>query len=157
MFVPWFATTCAPYYANYATTFMYSPSDIRIPWHTLLHTHRETWQAQEARLDQRQCVRESGNLVENSCPLLSLPLTLAWQQPEIWGLSRPLSWEKRTGQHTYTEKSFCLCSLFHSPSLTQTYKDERKPFVYAHSLIQSVTNRNLCFTYTLPLPPSQNH
>lgn len=94
------------------------------------------WLAKEVKVDQRPCVRKPDYLIESSCPLLSLPLTLTWQQPEIWGLSRPLSWERGTGQHTYTLKSFCFCSLSHSHSLSQTYKEERKPFVYAHSLIQ---------------------
>lgn len=126
------------YYANYTPNFHAFPplTNIYPDTNSWIHTQGETWSAKEAKLDQRPCVRESGYLVENSCPSLSLLLTLAWQQPEIWGLSRPLSWEKRTGQHTYTQKSFCLCSLSPSPSLAQTYKEERKPFVYAHSLIQ---------------------
>lgn len=81
---------------------------------------------------------ESGYLIENSCPSLSLLLTPAWQQPEIWGLSRPLSWgRKKKGQDsTHTLRKAFVSALSHSPSLIQTYKEERKPFVYAHSLIQ---------------------
>lgn len=129
-------------------------------WHrlTLTHTHTfrgETWLTKEAKLDQRPCVREPGYLVENSCPLLSLPLTPAWQQPEIWGLSRPLSWGKRTGQHTYTQDSFCLCSL--SLSLAHPGLQRRKKAVCLCSFTHSVTNRNHRFTYTLPPPTSQNH
>lgn len=144
-----------PYYANYTPTFICSSSDIDLPWHTLIHLGGETWLAKEATLDQRPCVREPGYLVENSCPLLSLPLTPAWQQPEIWGLPRPLSWGKRTGQHTYTQNSFCLCSL--SLSLAHPGLQRRKKAVCLCSFTHSVTNRNHRFTYTLPLPSSQNH
>lgn len=51
----------------------------------------------------------------NSCPLLSP--TLVWQQPEIWGLPRPLFWEKKDRTaHPNSEK---LLSLF-TRSVTQT-------------------------------------
>lgn len=141
-FLPWFATTCAPYYANYTP-----PFHVLSLWHTLIHTYKrrgEDLAGEGSRAGSKACVcmsvcvweSEPGYLVENSCPLLSLPLTPAWQQLEIWGLCRPLSWERRTGRHTYSQKSFCLCSLSRSPLLTHTYKEERKPFVYAHSLIQ---------------------
>lgn len=127
--------------------------------HTLTHTHTlgvggwgGAWLVKEAKLDQRPCVREPGYLVENSCPLLSLPLTPAWQQPEIWGLSRPLSWGKRTGQHTYSQNSFCLCSFSLSPWLTRTYKEERKLFVHAQSLIQPQTEIFVSHVHSLCQP-----
>lgn len=135
-------------------------------WHQLCtscrlqqtHIHMNEWMrrwlAKEPKLDQRPCVGK-GYLIENSCPSLSLPLTLAWQQLEIWGLSRPLSWEKDTGRHTYALKSFCFISLPHSPSLTQTYKEERKAFVFARSLTQLQIEIFVSYKHTLP--SSQTH
>lgn len=146
------------------TTLIATPTFIC--WHTLTLTHiyvmintfgggGAAWLAKEVKMDQRPCVRKPDYLIENSCPLLSLPLTLTWQQPEIWGLSRPLSWERGTGQHTYTLKSFCFCSL--SLSLALSDIQRRKKAVCLCSFTHSATNRNLRFIYTLPLPPSQNH
>lgn len=114
--------------------------------HTYIHAHRGT-------LDQKLSVRQPGYLVENSCPLLSLPLTPAWQQPEIWGLPRPLSWEKRTGQHIHSEKLLSLLSL----SLACSDIQRRKKAICLCSFTHSATNRNLRFTYTLSQPHSQNH
>lgn len=94
-------------------------------------------------LDQRPRVREPGVPRRKQ-----LPLAVSASHPGLTAARnmRPLQTsvlgKKKigTGQRTYTQKSFCLCALSlsfsHSPSLTQTYKEERKPFVYAHSLIQ---------------------
>lgn len=116
-------------------------------WHTYTLTHTHTymlvvggvaWLAKEARLDQRPCVR--GVRVPHR---KQLPLAVSASHPGLTAARnmRPLQTsvlgKKKKGQDsTHTLRKAFVSALSHSPSLTQTYKEERKPFVYAHSLIQ---------------------
>ncbi len=117
---------------------MCSPSDIHIPWHTLIHAYAGGDLAGQESQVGSKAVCEGARVPRRK----QLPLAVSASHPSLTAARnmRPLQTsvlgKKRTGQHTYTQKSFCLCSLSHYPSLTQTYKEERKPFVYAHSLIQ---------------------
>lgn len=108
--------------------------------------------AKETKVDQRPCVGK-GYLLENSCPFLPLPLTLAWQQLEIWGLSRPLSWEKRDRTaYIHSEKLLFHLSLCLSLSLSLSRRHTKKKarcFVFAHSLIQ--LQIEMFITNVLPL------
>lgn len=118
--------------------FMYCPSNM----HTLRHTYAggRFGLAKEAKPDQRPGVREPGYLVESSCPLLSLPLTPAWQQPEIWRLSRPLSWEKKRDRTAHID-SGKLLSLLSSLTVPRSPRHTKKKESRLSMLIHSFSHK----------------
>lgn len=64
---------------------------------------------------------------------------------------------KKTGQDRHIHWETLLSLLPLSLSLARSNIQRRKKAVCLCSFTHSATNRNLRFTYALPLPPSQNH
>lgn len=138
--------------------YVFSLWHTHITWHTLTHTYAGGDLAGQGSQAGSKAVCEGARVPRRK----QLPLAVSASHPSLTAARnmRPLQTsvlgkKKDRTAHIHSEKLLSLLSL--SLSLTHPGIQRRKKAVCLCSFTHSATNRNLRFTYTLPLPTSQNH